>query len=146
MSNSPNLSHISIGELDIPPRTSNALESGGIFTILDLLMHTQKELLSIPNFGQKSMQQVREALAAIGIRRVNGQILIERMNVSSSPGRQEDDPSLEEIRHACERIRDGWTEAERKKRAQDGTKKGAGNSWIPPTVQTPNFFDPAQDD
>jgi DNA-directed RNA polymerase subunit alpha len=47
-------------------RTTNCLEEKGIFTVRDLLRSTPKELLSISNFGEKTLEEVYIALEKIG--------------------------------------------------------------------------------
>jgi len=50
-------------------RTTNCLEEKGIFTVRDLLNTTPEELLSISNFGEKTLEEVYAALEKIGFRR-----------------------------------------------------------------------------
>lgn len=57
----------SIDELEISYRTGRLLKSQGIETIRDLLHHIDSELLCIPGFGQKTLREVRRALASEGI-------------------------------------------------------------------------------
>lgn len=56
-----------LSELSLSTRTINNLEeNGGIRTVRQLLNKTREELLSLPNFGQCSLQEVLNALAAAG--------------------------------------------------------------------------------
>ena len=50
-------------------RTTNCLEERGIFTVRDLLNTTRAELLSISNFGEKTLEEVYRSLEDIGFRR-----------------------------------------------------------------------------
>jgi len=50
-------------ELGLSARTLNCLHRGKIFFIADLIKCTETDLLSFPNFGQKSLNEVRSALA-----------------------------------------------------------------------------------
>jgi DNA-directed RNA polymerase subunit alpha len=43
----------------------NCLRRGGITTVGELIGKGEQELLSLHNFGQKSMQEVRERLKAL---------------------------------------------------------------------------------
>jgi DNA-directed RNA polymerase alpha subunit len=52
-----------IDELDLGVRSLNCLKREGIETVGDLISKTEKELMCIPNFGRKSIEDVRERLA-----------------------------------------------------------------------------------
>ena len=56
-----------IEELELGVRSYNCLKRVGIETIGDLVSKTEDELAAIPNFGKKSIEEVRETLAAHGI-------------------------------------------------------------------------------
>jgi DNA-directed RNA polymerase alpha subunit len=47
-------------------RTRNCLEERGIFTVRDLLECRPEDLLSISNFGEKTLEEVYEALEVFG--------------------------------------------------------------------------------
>jgi DNA-directed RNA polymerase subunit alpha len=49
-------------------RTRNMLLNNSIVTIADLVSHSEAQLLRGPNFGKKSLRQVRKVLAEHGIR------------------------------------------------------------------------------
>ncbi|MCR9292123.1 MAG: helix-hairpin-helix domain-containing protein [bacterium] len=57
---------LSTAEIGLTVRTTNCLEEKGIFTVRDLLKSTPKELLSISNFGEKTLEEVYLALEKIG--------------------------------------------------------------------------------
>ncbi len=56
-----------IEELELGVRSYNCLKRVGIETIGDLVSKTESELAAIPNFGKKSIEEVRETLAAHGL-------------------------------------------------------------------------------
>ena len=56
-----------IEELELGVRSYNCLKRVGIETIGDLVVKTEGELSAIPNFGKKSIEEVKEALAAHGL-------------------------------------------------------------------------------
>jgi DNA-directed RNA polymerase subunit alpha len=56
-----------IEELELGVRSYNCLKRVGIETIGDLTSKTEAELAAIPNFGRKSIEEVRETLAAHGL-------------------------------------------------------------------------------
>jgi DNA-directed RNA polymerase subunit alpha len=56
-----------IEELDLGVRSYNCLKREGIQTIGDLTSKTEAELLNIPNFGRKSIEEVVEKLEARGL-------------------------------------------------------------------------------
>lgn len=57
---------LSTAEINLTVRTTNCLEEKGIFTVRDLLNTTRAELLSISNFGEKTLEEVYDALENIG--------------------------------------------------------------------------------
>ena len=60
---------MSTAEIGLSVRTTNCLEERGIFTVNDLLHCTRDDLLSISNFGEKTLQEVYKALEGIGFYR-----------------------------------------------------------------------------
>jgi DNA-directed RNA polymerase subunit alpha len=56
-----------IEELELGVRSYNCLKRVGIETIGDLVSKTEPELAAIPNFGKKSIEEVRETLQAHGL-------------------------------------------------------------------------------
>mgnify|MGYP000692803369 CR=1 FL=1 len=56
-----------IEELELGVRSYNCLKRVGIETIGDLTSKTEAELAAIPNFGRKSIEEVRETLGAHGL-------------------------------------------------------------------------------
>ncbi len=60
---------MSTAEIGLSVRTTNCLEERGIFTVNDLLHCTRADLLSISNFGEKTLDEVYAALDKIGFAR-----------------------------------------------------------------------------
>jgi DNA-directed RNA polymerase subunit alpha len=59
----------STAEVGLTVRTTNCLEERGIFTVRDLLNCTREDLLSIANFGEKTLEEVYKSLENIGFSR-----------------------------------------------------------------------------
>ena len=57
---------MSTAEIGLSVRTTNCLEERGIFTVHDLLNCTRSDLLSISNFGEKTLEEVYKSLEKIG--------------------------------------------------------------------------------
>ena len=60
---------MSTAEIGLSVRTTNCLEEQGIFTVGDLLKRTPADLLSISNFGEKTLDEVYKALEEFGFYR-----------------------------------------------------------------------------
>jgi DNA-directed RNA polymerase subunit alpha len=60
---------MSTAEIGLSVRTTNCLEEKGIFTVNDLLHRTREDLLSISNFGEKTLEEVYKSLENIGFYR-----------------------------------------------------------------------------
>jgi len=58
---------ILIEELELGVRSYNCLKRVGVETIGDLISKTEGELSAIPNFGKKSIEEVKENLATHGL-------------------------------------------------------------------------------
>jgi DNA-directed RNA polymerase subunit alpha len=56
-----------IEELEIGVRAYNCLKRAGIQTIGDLVQKSESELKAIPNFGERSIDEVKESLTALGL-------------------------------------------------------------------------------
>lgn len=64
---SARLSEVPIEDLELSARTYNALRRFGITKVGQLLVKTENELLDVPKFGKKSLQELLEKLAARGM-------------------------------------------------------------------------------
>lgn len=58
-----------LSETGLKVRTCNMLEEGGILTVEDLLNKRPKQLLEIPNFGEKTLVEVYQMLEGLGFYR-----------------------------------------------------------------------------
>ncbi|MCX7928047.1 MAG: DNA-directed RNA polymerase subunit alpha [Candidatus Omnitrophica bacterium] len=56
-----------ISELELSVRSSNCLREANIRTIADLVRKTEDEMLSFKNFGKKSLSEVKQLLANMGL-------------------------------------------------------------------------------
>jgi DNA-directed RNA polymerase subunit alpha len=56
-----------IEELEIGVRAYNCLKRAGVQTVGDLVQRSESELNAIPNFGKRSTDEVKDALAALGL-------------------------------------------------------------------------------
>lgn len=58
----------SLAELNLSVRATNCLESVNINTVRDLVVRTEDDLLQVRNFGETTLEEVRERLSAIDLR------------------------------------------------------------------------------
>lgn len=56
-----------ISELELSVRSSNCLRQENIKTIADLVKKTEGEMLEFKNFGKKSLNEIKELLAGMGL-------------------------------------------------------------------------------
>jgi len=56
-----------ISELELSVRSRNCMATLGVQTIGDLIQHTESELMACKNFGQTSMNEIRQKLAEFGL-------------------------------------------------------------------------------
>lgn len=66
---------LSIAEMGLSVRTTNCLEETGILTVRDLLNATPRRLLKISNFGEKTLDEVYDALEQLGFFRPGRQVV-----------------------------------------------------------------------
>ena len=62
----PNL-YRSVDELELSVRSANCLRTAGIKLIGELVQKTEQELLKTKNFGRKSLNEIKEILASMGL-------------------------------------------------------------------------------
>jgi Bacterial RNA polymerase, alpha chain C terminal domain len=63
-----NIFLMKVGELELSVRSANCLKNDNIIYIGDLAQKTEAEMLRTPNFGRKSLTEIKGALAQIGLR------------------------------------------------------------------------------
>jgi DNA-directed RNA polymerase subunit alpha len=63
----PELASITVEQLNLSVRTLNCLRRGNINTLGDLMSKTEKDLMSLRNFGIKSKQELEERLKSLGL-------------------------------------------------------------------------------
>lgn len=56
-----------VDELELSVRSANCLKNENIFYIGDLVQKTESEMLKTPNFGRKSLNEIKEVLAHMGL-------------------------------------------------------------------------------
>ena len=57
----------SVDELELSVRSANCLQNANIKTIGDLVQKTEAEMLKTKNFGRKSLKEIKEILAEMGL-------------------------------------------------------------------------------
>jgi DNA-directed RNA polymerase subunit alpha len=58
---------MSIEELDLSVRSYNCLKRAGINTVGELIMKTEEDMMKVRNLGKKSLEEVDEKLASLGL-------------------------------------------------------------------------------
>jgi len=56
-----------VDELELSVRSANCLKNDNIVYIGDLIQKTEAEMLRTPNFGRKSLNEIKEVLASMGL-------------------------------------------------------------------------------
>jgi len=56
-----------VDELELSVRSANCLKNDNIVYIGDLVQKTEAEMLKTPNFGRKSLNEIKEVLAQLGL-------------------------------------------------------------------------------
>ncbi len=59
---------MSLADLKLSVRATNCLESENIHTVRDLVIRTEDQLLEVRNFGETTLNEVREKLTELGLR------------------------------------------------------------------------------
>ncbi|PPR66491.1 MAG: DNA-directed RNA polymerase subunit alpha, partial [Alphaproteobacteria bacterium MarineAlpha1_Bin1] len=54
-------------ELELSVRSANCLKNDNIIYIGDLVQKTESEMLRTPNFGRKSLNEIKEVLTQMGL-------------------------------------------------------------------------------
>lgn len=58
---------MTIEELDLSVRSYNCLKRAGINTVQELTEKTEPDMMKVRNLGRKSLEEVKEKLAALGL-------------------------------------------------------------------------------
>jgi DNA-directed RNA polymerase subunit alpha len=58
---------MSLAELKLSVRASNCLESENINTVRDLVSHSEDQLLEVRNFGETTLNEVKQKLTELGL-------------------------------------------------------------------------------
>src|SRR5579864_3411235 len=61
------LLNMSVNEIELSVRAANCLNNANITTVGQLSMKTEAEMLKYRNFGKKSLNEIKEKLAALGL-------------------------------------------------------------------------------
>jgi DNA-directed RNA polymerase subunit alpha len=61
------LMEMTIEELDLSVRSYNCLKRAGINTVEELTRRTEEDMMKVRNLGKKSLQEVKEKLAALSL-------------------------------------------------------------------------------
>jgi DNA-directed RNA polymerase subunit alpha len=56
-----------VEELELSVRSANCLKNDNIVYIGDLVQRTESDMLRTPNFGRKSLNEIKEVLATMGL-------------------------------------------------------------------------------
>jgi DNA-directed RNA polymerase subunit alpha len=56
-----------VDELELSVRSANCLKNDNIVYIGDLVQKSEAEMLRTPNFGRKSLNEIKEVLAQMGL-------------------------------------------------------------------------------
>ena len=59
--------NMSLAELELSVRATNCLESEGITSVRDLVSRSEDQLLTVRNFGETTLKEVRSKLQEIGL-------------------------------------------------------------------------------
>ncbi|MBF0199092.1 MAG: tetratricopeptide repeat protein [Planctomycetes bacterium] len=93
--------NIPISDFELSVRSRNCLCKMGIFTLKDLIVKTEQELLSYKNFGETSLKEIRAMLSKkglhLGMTRVEEEQLAERNKMNAQLYSQEKDFSLDQL-------------------------------------------------
>jgi DNA-directed RNA polymerase subunit alpha len=61
------VAELTIDELDLSVRAFNCLKRAGINTVAELVQKNQKDMMKVRNLGKKSLEEVEQKLALLGL-------------------------------------------------------------------------------
>jgi len=113
-------------------RTYNALRRFGITKVGQILMKTESELLDIPKFGKKSLQELLDKLAAKGIIAAppGKKEAAEEAEESAEQGEPEEEEEAEESAEQGEPAEEAGESAEQDKPEEEETTEVAGEAAV----------------
>jgi DNA-directed RNA polymerase subunit alpha len=88
----PHVAEMPIEDLGLSVRTFNCLKRSGIVRVGQILQMDRKELLGVRNFGQKSFDELQDALAARGLSQPGGDL--DSTAFAAEDAEDEDDDDL----------------------------------------------------
>jgi DNA-directed RNA polymerase subunit alpha len=59
--------NMSVNEIELSVRAANCLNNANITTVGQLAMKSEQEMLKYRNFGKKSLNEIKDKLAALGL-------------------------------------------------------------------------------
>jgi RNA polymerase sigma factor (sigma-70 family) len=62
-----NFDDLTVDKLELSVRTYNGMRNGGIKTVREICSRSEKDLLSIQNFGKKSVEEIKSLLKGFGL-------------------------------------------------------------------------------
>ena len=89
-----------VDELELSVRSANCLKNDNIVYIGDLVQKTEAEMLRTPNFGRKSLNEIKEVLAQMGLHLGMEVAGWPPENIEAQDAALEDDPHHQADRHA----------------------------------------------
>ncbi len=69
-----------VDQLNLSVRTMNCLRRGGIVTVGELTVKSERDLLTLRNFGQKSLNEIKDKLVEMGLSLASPQVEQEAKN------------------------------------------------------------------
>ena len=76
---------MSLAELELSVRATNCLESEGITTVRDLVSRNEDQLLTVRNFGETTLKEVKAKLHEIGLD-LGMDVVVHLIGLNQRPG------------------------------------------------------------
>jgi DNA-directed RNA polymerase subunit alpha len=120
------ISDMPIEDLDLPQRAFNSLKRHGITKVGQLLQTPDEELLRMRNFGKKSLDEIKERLAARGLIEAPVRDESENGTVEDVEDLTEADDEVDELRGETDELRGEVDEL----RGDAGERRGDANEAV----------------